>query len=142
MISNYIFFIFCPLFCIIFHCSIILSIKLLFKNLNYVNLFLITLILFLSHIAHNILYAFYYQYLVNTSTNINIIINKANVTFIDFIYFSFSNYTTLGMGDIFITGDARLAAAIESLLGLILIAWSASVTYYYLTYKTYPKKNN
>tara|TARA_B100001059_G_C17829505_1_gene583637 strand:- start:1191 stop:1376 length:186 start_codon:yes stop_codon:yes gene_type:complete len=60
----------------------------------------------------------------------------------DFIYFSFSNYTTLGMGDIFITGDARLAAAIESLLGLILIAWSASVTYYYLAYKTYPKKNN
>ena len=46
------------------------------------------------------------------------------------------------MGDIFITGDARLAVAIESLLGLILIAWSASVTYYYLTYKTYPKKNN
>ena len=91
MIINYILFIFCPIICIIFHCSIILSIKFLFKNLNYVNLFLITLILFLSHIAHNILYAFYYQYLVNTSTNINIIIKKLsglNSFFgIDFIIF-------------------------------------------------------
>ena len=140
MISNYIFFIFCPLFCIIFHCSIILSIKLLFKILNYISFLFITLILFLSHIIHNMLYALYYQYLVNTDKNIDIIINETNVTFIDFIYFSFSTYTTLGIGDIFITGDARLVAAIESLLGLILIAWSATVTYYYLTYKTYSKR--
>jgi hypothetical protein len=140
MISNYIFFIFCPLFCIIFHCSIILSIKLLFKILNYISFLFITLILFLSHIIHNMLYALYYQYLVNTDKNIDIIINETNVTFIDFIYFSFSTYTTLGIGDIFITGDARLVAAIESLLGLILIAWSATVTYYYLTYNTHSKR--
>ncbi len=48
---------------------------------------------------------------------------------VDFFYFSASSYTTLGMGDLFPTGDLRFVAAIESLTGLVLIAWSASFTY-------------
>ncbi|VAW20379.1 hypothetical protein MNBD_ALPHA12-179 [hydrothermal vent metagenome] len=48
---------------------------------------------------------------------------------VDFFYFSASSYTTLGMGDLFPSGDLRFVAAIESLAGLVLIGWSASFTY-------------
>jgi hypothetical protein len=48
---------------------------------------------------------------------------------VDILYFSFSTYTSLGYGDIVPVGAARLLAGIESLLGLVLIAWTASFTY-------------
>ena len=47
----------------------------------------------------------------------------------DVLYFSFSTYTSLGYGDIVALGDSRLLAGIESLIGLLLIAWTASFTY-------------
>lgn len=47
----------------------------------------------------------------------------------DFIYFSSTSYTTLGFGDIHPIGPLRIVTAIESLLGLVLITWSASYTY-------------
>ena len=45
------------------------------------------------------------------------------------LYFSLVTYTSLGYGDIAPLGPARLLAGIESLIGLGLIAWSASFTY-------------
>ena len=47
----------------------------------------------------------------------------------DFWYFSFVVYTSLGFGDIIPMGDMRLITAIETLTGLIMIAWSASFIY-------------
>jgi len=44
----------------------------------------------------------------------------------DYWYFSFVSYTSLGFGDIVPTGALRLMTALETLTGLILIAWSAS----------------
>ncbi|MGE5242209.1 MAG: ion channel [Bacteroidota bacterium] len=38
-------------------------------------------------------------------------------------------YTSLGLGDVYPLGDLRLIAGIESLIGLLMIAWSASFTY-------------
>ncbi len=48
---------------------------------------------------------------------------------VDVLYFSFSTYTSLGYGDIVPVGNARLLAGVESLLGLVLIAWTVSFTY-------------
>ena len=45
------------------------------------------------------------------------------------LYFSLVTYTLLGYGDIAPLGPARLLAGVESLIGLGLIAWSASFTY-------------
>jgi hypothetical protein len=50
-------------------------------------------------------------------------------TFEDFLYFSAATYTSLGYGDIVPHGPVRLLAGTEALNGLILIAWTASVTY-------------
>ncbi len=45
---------------------------------------------------------------------------------IDSVYFSFTNYTTLGYGDIEPFGQLRFLAGLEAMTGLSLITWSAS----------------
>lgn len=49
--------------------------------------------------------------------------------FEDYLYFSATSYSTLGFGDIAPMGPARLLAGTEALNGLVLITWTASVTY-------------
>lgn len=49
--------------------------------------------------------------------------------FEDYLYFSVVSYTTLGFGDISPVGPTRLLSGTEALNGLVLIAWTASVTY-------------
>lgn len=44
----------------------------------------------------------------------------------DCVYFSFTNFTTLGFGDVVPYGDLRYLTGIESLTGLVLITWTAS----------------
>ena len=45
-------------------------------------------------------------------------------------YYSFTTFTTLGIGDIEPIGDLRYLTGIESLTGLVLITWTASFLYY------------
>jgi hypothetical protein len=47
--------------------------------------------------------------------------------FDEFFYYSAVTYTTLGFGDITPIGPLRILTAVESLTGLILIAWTASI---------------
>jgi hypothetical protein len=51
-------------------------------------------------------------------------------TFLELLYFSSSTYTSLGYGDIVPIGNAGILAGCESLTGLVLIAWTASFTYF------------
>lgn len=46
-----------------------------------------------------------------------------------FLYFSSETYTTLGFGDIYPTGALRMICGIESLVGLMMVSWTASFTY-------------
>lgn len=52
--------------------------------------------------------------------------------FLDCIYYSASAYTTLGLGDIFPTGPIRAVTGTEGLVGLVLIAWTASFTFLHM----------
>ena len=52
-----------------------------------------------------------------------------NKQFTDIFYYSISAYTILGVGDICFTGAARITSGIEALVGLIMIACSASHIY-------------
>jgi len=45
---------------------------------------------------------------------------------LDCVYFSFTTYTTLGIGDIEPRGDIRFLVGLEGLTGFLLITWSAS----------------
>lgn len=49
--------------------------------------------------------------------------------FFDYVYFSVVVYTSLGFGDLLPVQHVRLIAGMESLLGLVMIGWSASFTY-------------
>ena len=51
-------------------------------------------------------------------------------TFIELLYFSASTYTSLGYGDIVPIADSGILAGSEALAGLVLIAWTASFTFF------------
>ncbi|MBT3195447.1 MAG: two pore domain potassium channel family protein [Candidatus Ruthia sp.] len=49
---------------------------------------------------------------------------------LDSVYFSFTNFTTLGFGDIEPFGNIRFLVGMEALVGFVLITWSASFLFY------------
>lgn len=51
----------------------------------------------------------------------------------DSIYFSFTNYTTVGYGDIEPFGAIRFLSGLEAIAGLSLITWSASFLFMEMT---------
>lgn len=49
--------------------------------------------------------------------------------FYDYFYFSLSNYTSLGLGDLYLQDELRILSGVEALIGLMMITWTASFTY-------------
>lgn len=60
-------------------------------------------------------------------------------SYFDYVYYSSVVYTTVGFGDVIPTGSMRVVTAIESLIGLVLITWSA--TFIYVTRETDKQTN-
>lgn len=54
------------------------------------------------------------------------------LNFEDYFYFSAATYSTLGIGDIFPTGHLRVLTGVEAVVGLMLIAWSATFFYFHM----------
>lgn len=51
--------------------------------------------------------------------------------FLDYLYFSTETYTSLGFSDSRqLSNDLRLLAGIEAMIGLVLIAWTATFNYF------------
>jgi hypothetical protein len=57
------------------------------------------------------------------------IAGEQQIDFPDLVYFSVVTYSTIGFGDLYPVGGARLLAGVEAIIGLLLIGWSASFTY-------------
>lgn len=91
-------------------------------------LLVVILVAMLAHIVEIGLFAVAF-WVMQTHLKLGALSGLVNGTFQDFIYFSASNYTTLGMGDLVPLGHMRIVAAMESLIGLLLIGWSTSFTY-------------
>ena len=53
-------------------------------------------------------------------------------SFLDCVYFSASAYTTLGLIDLLPVGPLRAVTGTEGLVGLVLIAWTASFTFLHM----------
>lgn len=68
-------------------------------------------------------------YLLLSQSGYGVITGYSDVTFLDCVYFSAANYTTVGWGDLAATGDIRFLAATEALVGFMMITWSASFGY-------------
>jgi hypothetical protein len=84
--------------------------------------------IFVAHFVEIGLYATTY-YIMDRQLALGSLGGEVTGNALDYFYFSVTNFTTLGIGDIFPHGMMRLVAGVESLNGLVLIGWSASFTY-------------
>ncbi len=72
-------------------------------------------------------------YLISSSGDFGLLAGNFDGSLTDSVYFSFSNYTALGYGDIEPYGQLRFMAGMEALTGLSLIAWSACFMFMEMT---------
>lgn len=92
--------------------------------------FVVVTVLFAAHMVEVMLYALAFMLMEALGMGTLKGIPAASVQpLYDLFYFSIASYSTLGIGDILPTGHIRLVAGIESLNGLVLVAWSSSFTY-------------
>ena len=83
-------------------------------------------------VAHSIeimLFAAAY-YLLSKDQGWGYLTGNFSGSFKDCVYFSYTSFTTLGIGDIEPHGHIRHLVGLESLTGLLLITWTASFLYY------------
>ncbi len=84
-----------------------------------------------SHVVHVILYAIGFV-LIEHVFEVATLEGPHSGVFNDAFYFAITSYTTLGIGDLYPTGEARLLSGICALNGLVMVTWTASVTYLYM----------
>ncbi len=80
---------------------------------------------FCAHVIEVWVFAFGYYFMVNSGV-FGSLQGNFNNTLLDCSYFSFSTYSTLGVGDVEPIGHIRFVAGLEALTGFVLITWTAS----------------
>lgn len=88
----------------------------------------LSFVLFATHVAQIWLFAAALALLGNHPLTGDLV-GMASLDFLDYVYFSAITYTTLGYGDLVPTGPIRFLTGTEALIGLMLITWSASITF-------------
>ncbi|MEH6617070.1 MAG: ion channel [Porticoccus sp.] len=83
---------------------------------------------FLAHVVEVWIFAVGYYLMLEWDTESKLGGNFDG-SLLDCSYYSFTNYTSLGVGDIEPFGHIRFLTGLEGLTGLILIAWTASFMY-------------
>lgn len=93
-----------------------------------VRLMVIVLALLLAHLVEMGIYGAAYGAGVQV-LGIGGFAGRGVSTAMDYLYFSIVTFTSLGLGDVFPLGHLRFLAGVETLNGLLLIAWSGSFIY-------------
>lgn len=117
---------------VIVHYEFLFQLSSLLPKLKLRHRFRIVLGVFGAMMAHAVeiwLFAFCY-YFMHHAEGWGHLEGNISGELLDFSYFSFTTYTTLGLGDIAPIGDIRHLTGIESLTGLVLITWTASFLYF------------
>ena len=117
------------------HYSALLTITRILSHLHGTHPASVVLALFLAVIAHLLeilIFAVAWQCMYSMSL---ITFSIESPTFLDIVYFSGTTYTTIGYGDIVLTGHGRIMTVVEGVMGLVLIAWTASFTYFEMNRK-------
>lgn len=123
------------IFSIGLHYSALLSTTKLLTHFHGTHPLSIVLALFLAVIAHLmeiLIFAIAWQIMFSIDL---ITFSIPSPSFLDLLYFSGTTYTTIGYGDIILTSNGRIMAVVEGVMGLVLIAWTASFTYYEMNRK-------
>lgn len=84
-----------------------------------------------SHLLHALIYAQAYLWLERIGGFGTIDGDHAH-DLADAFYFSITSYTTLGIGDLVPTGALRMISGTQALTGLVMVGWTASMTYLYM----------
>ena len=117
--------------CIVIHYEVLRLLSIVIPVLEIavrLRVLLVVLGCFVAHTVEIWLYAI--AYLLLDLTALGSLKGQVEEQFADFLYFSATSYSTLGIGDVYPTGVFRLISGIESVNGLFLIAWSTSFTYF------------
>ena len=85
----------------------------------------------ISHLLNVMRYAVAYG-LLEDVLGVGSIAGPDSGTYYDAFYFSITSYTTLGIGDVYPTGEVRLLSGLEALNGLVMVTWTASMTYLHM----------
>ena len=78
-----------------------------------------------AHIVEILLFACGYSWL-SSNGEFGYLTGNFDGSFLDCVYFSFTTYSSLGLGDIEPMGGLRFLVGLEALAGLVLITWTAS----------------
>ena len=120
---------------VMIHYEFLHRITLLMPKMTIRHRFRIVLGVFLALIAHTAeiwIFGIAY-YLMNKDQEWGSLTGQTDGSLLDAVYFSFTCYSTLGVGDIVPVGDLRFLAGLESLTGLVLVTWTASFLYLEMT---------
>ncbi|MBL1143198.1 MAG: two pore domain potassium channel family protein [Proteobacteria bacterium] len=114
--------------------ALLLTTKILakFHGIHPISIVFSLMLAVFAHLLEILIFAGALQYMYLHSL---IAFSLADPHFLDIFYFSGTTYTTVGYGDIVLIGPGRTIAVVESLMGLVLIAWTASFTYYEMNRK-------
>ena len=93
------------------------------------NLQFLVLALLISHVIHVSLFSLLYLIYINHYGFELGFVDVEDYSFMNIFYFSSSIYTTLGIGDIYPKSTMKLIASIQSILGLVMIALTASAIF-------------
>lgn len=91
-------------------------------------LMLIVLLVLCAHLVEVGLYGAAYAFATHT-LGIGGFSGRSVGSPLDYLYFSIVTFTSLGLGDVFPVGHLRFLTGVETLNGLLLIAWSGSFIY-------------
>ena len=117
---------------VLVHYEFLSRISTIIPKLKIKHRFRIVFGVFGALIAHNIeiwLFAITY-YFLHHAQGWGSLDGNFNGSLMDSVYFSYTTFTTLGVGDITPHGHLRHLVGLESLTGLLLITWTASFLYY------------
>ncbi|XQW85437.1 ion channel [Thalassotalea piscium] len=116
---------------VVVHYEILYRLSLYIPEMKMKHRFRIVICVFGTFIAHVMevwLFAVAY-YFMNKASGWGELQGNFDGSLLDCGYFSFTVYSTVGFGDVVPLGSIRFLTGVESLLGLILITWSASFLY-------------
>ena len=117
--------------CVVTHCRALRQITNLLGKMKLAaqaRMTILFLLLLSVHIFEIWIFGFCY-YLSEVAMGGDAMTGPRTEGFLEYIYFSAVTYTTIGYGDLLPLGPVRFVAAVEALSGLLMIGWSASLTY-------------
>ncbi len=117
--------------CVFVHYEVLVSVAKLRRKFGIthrrwiINLILCALI---AHVFEISIFALGYS-IMDPMAELGHLIDKSGADSTDYWYFSAVTYTSLGFGDITPDGPMRFAVGVETLTGLVLIAWTSSMVF-------------